>query len=64
VDRIKLTLKRKYLHKGKQLSYFNSGCPAPKGIPRIVFPLALASFEFAGGLSLGTRVEKSCGVKE
>jgi hypothetical protein len=64
VDRIKLTLKRKYTHRGKQLSYFNSGCPAPKGIPRVVFPLALATFEFAGGLSLGTRVEKSCGVKE
>ncbi len=64
VDRIKLTLKRKYTHRGKQLSYFNSGCPAPKGVPRIVFPLALASFEFAGGLTLSTKVEKSCAVKE
>jgi len=64
VDRIKLTLKRKYLYRGKQLSYFNSGCPAPKGVPRIVFPLALASFEFAGGLTLSTKVEKSCAVAE
>ncbi len=64
VDRIKLTLKRKYTYRGKQLSYFNSGCPAPKGTPRIVFPLALASFEFAGGLTLSTKVEKSCAVKE
>jgi len=64
VDRIKLTLKRKYTYRGKQLSYFNSGCPAPRGVPRVSFPLALASFEFAGGLELSTKVEKACAVKE
>jgi hypothetical protein len=64
VDRIKLTLKRKYTYKGKQLSYFNSACPAPKGVKRVVFPLAQASFEFAEGLDLTTRVDKSCAVKE
>jgi hypothetical protein len=64
VDRIKLTLKRKYRFQGQQLSYFNSGCPAPKGVPRVVFPLALASFEFAGDQTLATKVEKACAVKE
>lgn len=64
VDRIKLTLKRKYTYRGKQLSYFNSGCPAPKGVPRTVFPLALASFQFAEGISLSAKVEKACAVKE
>jgi hypothetical protein len=64
VDRIKLTLKRKYAFKGKELSYFNSACPAPKGVKRIVFPLAEASFDFAEGLSLTTKVEKACAVKE
>jgi hypothetical protein len=64
VDRIKLTLKRKYQYKGKELSYFNSACPAPKGVKRIVFPLAQASFDFAEGLSLTTKVEKACAVKE
>jgi hypothetical protein len=63
VDRIKLTLKRKYTYKGQQLSYFNSACPAPKGVKRVVFPLAKASFDFAEGLSLSARVEKSCAVK-
>jgi hypothetical protein len=63
VDRIKLTLKRKYTYRGRHLSYFNSGCPAPEGAPRTVFPLALASFDFEG-LSLSAKVEKSCGVKE
>ena len=64
VDRIKLTLKRKYTYKGKQLSYFNSGCPALKGAKRAVFPLARASFRFAEGMSLATKVEKSCAVSE
>jgi hypothetical protein len=64
VDRIKLTLKRKYSSQGKQLSYFNSACPAPKKVKRIVFPLAQASFEFAEGLDLTTKVEKACAVSE
>jgi hypothetical protein len=64
VDRIKLTLKRKYTYKGRQLSYFNSGCPAIKGAKRAVFPLALATFDFAEGISLAAKVEKACAVSE
>ncbi len=63
VDRIKLTLKRKYAFRGQQLSYFNAGCPAPRGVPRTVFPLALASLDFAAGASLSAKVEKACAVK-
>lgn len=63
VDRIKLTLKRKYRFKGKELSYFNAGCPAPEGSPRTVFPLALASFAFGEGLSISAKVEKACAVR-
>ena len=64
VDRIKLTLKRKYTYRGKQLSYFNAGCPAPQGTKRTVFPLALASFAFGEGLSIAAKVEKACAVSE
>jgi hypothetical protein len=64
VDRIKLTLKRKYRWQGKELSYFNSGCPAPQGTKRTVFDLALASFYFADGASLSAKVQKSCAVEE
>jgi hypothetical protein len=64
VDRIKLTLKRKYTYRGRQLSYFNAGCPAPEGSKRTVFPLALASFAFADGTELSAKVEKACGVRE
>jgi hypothetical protein len=62
VDRIKLTLKRKYRFGGKELSYFNAGCPAPEGSKRTVFPLALTSFAFADGTELGAKVEKACAV--
>jgi hypothetical protein len=57
-------LKRKYSFKGKQLSYFNAGCPAPEGSKRTVFPLALASFAFADGSDLSAKVEKACAVRE
>jgi hypothetical protein len=63
VDRIKLTLRRKYAFHGKQLSYFNAGCPALPGAKRTVFPLALASFYFEKGVSVSAKVEKPCGVK-
>ncbi len=64
LDRIKLTLKRKYPYKGQQLSYFNAACPAPPGTPRTSFALALASFSFAGRPSMSATVNKTCGVKE
>jgi hypothetical protein len=31
LDRIKLTLRRKYRLHGKELSYFNAACPIAKG---------------------------------
>jgi hypothetical protein len=62
VDRIKLTLKRKYSYGGRRLSYFNAGCPAPAGADRTAFPLAFARFYFAGGKQLGLRIDKACGV--
>jgi hypothetical protein len=64
VDRIKLTLKRKYRFQGTEMSYFNAGCPAPAEAKRTVFPLAYVTFSFAGRPDLGTTVNKSCGVKE
>lgn len=63
VDRIKLTLKRKYRFHGRQLSYFNAGCPAVAGASRASFHLAYATFAFANR-KIGAQVDKSCGVKE
>jgi hypothetical protein len=64
VDRIKLTLRRKYTLAGQQRSYFNAGCPAPAGTKTATFPLALASFSFAAGKQLSLEVNKSCRVAE
>jgi hypothetical protein len=64
VDRIKLTLKRKYRYRGEELSYFNAGCPAFAGADRASFHLAFATFSFLGDENVGLQVDKSCGVKE
>lgn len=64
LDRIKLTLRRKYRYKGQELSYFNAACPAIKGAKRASFSLAYAEFSFAGRPPLGATVPKTCGVKE
>lgn len=64
LDRIKLTLKRKYVFKGKELSYFNSACPAPGRSKRTSFPLAQASFYFAQRKPLGVTVPKTCAVED
>jgi hypothetical protein len=64
LDRIKLTLRRKYRFKGRELSYFNAACPATVGAERASFPLAYAEFSFAGRKPMGATVNKTCGVKE
>jgi len=64
VDRIKLTLRRKYRRGGKQLSYFNAGCPALPGTQATVFPLARASFGFAGRQPIALTIQKACRVSE
>ena len=64
VDRIKLTLKRKYRYLGKELSYFNAACPAPPGTDTASFPLASAEFSFAAGEQIRVTVPKACRVVE
>jgi len=64
VDRIKLTLRRKYRHLGQELSYFNAACPAPKPAKRASFPLAHVTFSFAESDPLGATVNKTCGVAQ
>lgn len=63
VDRIKLTLKRKYEYRGRELSYFNSACPASKGTQFASFPLALARFYFGSHRPIALKVQKTCKVE-
>ncbi|HET8955334.1 MAG TPA: hypothetical protein VFN18_06725 [Solirubrobacterales bacterium] len=64
VDRIKLTLRRKFSDHGRIRSYFNASCPAPPGARITSFPLAKASFFFAGMKPVSLDVVKTCGVEE
>lgn len=64
VDRIKLTLRRKYRYRGRELSYFNAACPAPRVFKRTLFPLALVSFGFAEGKEVSVKVTKTCAVAQ
>jgi len=64
LDRIKLTLRRKYLYRGRPRSFFNAGCPAPAETSVTAFPLARANFAFADGKRIGIDLTKSCRVKE
>jgi hypothetical protein len=64
VNRIKLTLRRKYRYGGRELSYFNASCPAPRGTRAASYPLAKASFAFSEAQAVTLTVQKSCGVSE
>jgi hypothetical protein len=64
VDRIKLTLRRKFTYRGKQRSFFNAACPAPKGTRTTVYPLAFTTFDFESSKRISVPVTKSCRVKE
>jgi hypothetical protein len=57
-----MTLGRVYRSHGHLHSYLSAGCPAPKGFTEASFPLTRASFDFAGGLSLKTTLNRSCEV--
>jgi hypothetical protein len=63
LDRIKLTLRRHYRFQGRRMSYFNAACPAPRGVTRVPFPLAKATFYFRDR-RVSASVDKACGVKE
>jgi len=62
VNRIKLTLRRKFTYRGRQHSYFNASCPAPTGARLTSFDLARASFFFAERKPITLVVPKVCKV--
>jgi hypothetical protein len=60
VTGIEMTLQRNFTYRGERHSYLSAGCPAPKGFPGAVFPLARTSFAFAGGKALTSTLSRSC----
>jgi hypothetical protein len=59
---ISMTLKRQFSYRGKPRSFLSAGCPAPKGFPGAVFPLARASFAFSTR-TLTSTLTRSCRAK-
>lgn len=62
VTGISMSLDRTFLSHGRHSSYIAAGCPAPKGFPGVVFPLAKTTFAFAGGLKLSSVLNRGCRV--
>lgn len=60
VTGIEMKLFRNYTYGGSRRSFLSAGCPTPKGIPSAVFALARTSFQFAGGKSIGTTLNRTC----
>ncbi len=60
---IEMTLSRRYAYRGASHSYLSAGCPAPKGFPGAVFPLARTSFSFAGKKTLTSTLTSDCKVR-
>lgn len=60
---IEMTLSRRYSYRGKRRSYVSAGCPAPKGFHSVPYPLARTSFGFAGGATLTTVLNRTCGAR-
>lgn len=60
VTGLSMRLGKTFSQGGRRHSYLSAGCPAPKGFPGASFPLARASFVFAGGRTLGSTITRSC----
>jgi hypothetical protein len=60
VTDLSLDLGRSFRYRGRRHSYLSAGCPAPKGFPGAVFPLARVKLAFAGGKTLSTTLTRHC----
>lgn len=63
VTGISLRLGHNYSSHGERRSFLSAGCPAPKGFPGALFPLAKASFSFVGGRTLSATLTRNCTVR-
>jgi hypothetical protein len=57
---IEMTLQRSYSFQGKRHSFISAGCPAPRGVGVVNFPLARAGFAFAGNTKITSTLTRTC----
>jgi hypothetical protein len=58
-----LQLQRRYLFRGRHLSYLSAACSAPAGFTAATFPFARASMTFADGRTLSSTLIRTCRVQ-
>lgn len=63
VTDIDLEIGRRYSWRGTRRSFISASCAAPAGFPGAVFDLAKATFAFAGGKRLISRLPGDCRVR-
>ncbi len=63
VTDIDLTIGRKYRYEGRRRSFISASCAAPAGFPGAIYQLAKATFTFAGGTRLVSRLPSDCKVR-
>ena len=64
VTGISLTLDRRFTAAGRTRGYVSAGCPAPRGFPGAIFPLARAGFSFGAAGTLASTLLRSCHAKD
>jgi hypothetical protein len=63
VTDIDLSIGRKYRYQGTQRSFISASCAAPAGFTGFPYELAKATFTFAGGQELTSRLPGDCKVR-
>jgi hypothetical protein len=63
VTDIDLTIGRTYSYRGRKRSFISASCAAPAGFPGAFFELAKATFSFASGQRLISRLPGDCKVR-
>ena len=63
VTDIDLEIGRRYSYRGTRRSFISASCAAPAGFPGAIFDLAKATFAFAGGKRLVSRLQGDCLVR-
>lgn len=63
VTDINLKIGRTYSYRGERRSFISASCAAPAGFPGAFFELAKATFSFAGGQRLVSRLPGDCKVR-
>jgi hypothetical protein len=62
LSRFDMTLHRAYRYRGTVHSYVSAACAAPPGFPGAVFPLARATYGFAGDRHVRATIVSNCKV--